>query len=62
LTKETSFKKLKDLKCLIYDIRGYTLPNYWYLFKYKRPKGFNAEGIRIKKVCKKVEHDKDLAA
>jgi len=28
LTKETSFKKLKNLKCLACDIRGYTLPNY----------------------------------
>jgi len=43
-------------------MRGHTLSDYWYLFKYKRPKGFNAEGIRIKKVRKKVEHNKDLAA
>jgi hypothetical protein len=42
LTKEMFFKKLKNLKCLIYDIRGYTLPNYWYLFKHKRPEGFKA--------------------
>ena len=62
MTKEISSKKLKNLKCLVYDIRGYTLPNCWYLFKCKRPKGFNAEGIRIKKVRKKVEHNKDLAA
>jgi len=57
-----SSKKLKNLKCLVCDIRGYTLSNCWYLFKCKRPKGFNAEGICIKKVYKKVEHDKDLAA
>jgi len=57
-----SSKKLKILKCLAYNIRGYTLPNYWYLFKCKRPKGFNTEGTHIKKVRKKVEHDKDLAA
>jgi len=56
------FKKLKNLKCLVYNIRGHILLNYWYLFKYKRPKGFNAKGIRIKKVRKKVKHDKDLAA
>jgi len=43
-------------------MRGYTLPNCWYLFECKRPKGFNAEGICIKKVRKKVEYDKDLAA
>ena len=28
LTKETSSKKLKNLKCLVYNIREYTLPNY----------------------------------
>ena len=28
LTKETSFKKLKNLKCLVCNIRGYTLSNY----------------------------------
>ena len=28
LTKETSSKKLKNLKYLAYNIRGYTLPNY----------------------------------
>ena len=43
-------------------MREYTLSNYWYLFKCKRPKGFNAEGIYIKKVRKKVEYNKDLAA
>ena len=43
-------------------MRGYTLPDCWYLFKCKRPKGFNAEGTHMKKVRKKVEHDKDLAA
>ena len=62
LTKEMSSKKLKNLKYLACDIRGYTLPNYQYLFKCKRPKGFNTKGICIKKVRKKVEHNKDLAA
>jgi hypothetical protein len=57
-----SFKKLKNLKCLICDIRGHTLPNYWYLFKYKRPEGFKAVHIQIKRVLIKVEHNKDLAA
>ena len=57
-----SSKKLKNLKCLVCDIRGHTLPNCWYLFKGKRPKGFKAVGIYIKKVLIKVEHDKDLAA
>ena len=57
-----SSKKLKNLKCLVYNIRGYTLPNYWYLFKCKRPKEFNAEGVYIKKVRKKVKYNKDLAA
>jgi len=61
-TKEIFFKKLKNLKYLAYNIRGYTLLNCWYLFKCKRPKGFNAKGIYIKKVHKKVEHDRDLAA
>ena len=29
IKEETSFsKRLKNLKCLVYDIRGYTLPNY----------------------------------
>jgi len=28
LTKETSSKRSKNLKCLAYNIRGYTLPNY----------------------------------
>ena len=27
LTKEISFKRLKNLKCLACDIRGYTLPD-----------------------------------
>jgi len=27
LTKETSSKRLKNLKCLVYNIRGHTLPN-----------------------------------
>ena len=45
LTKETSSKKSKNLKCLIYNIRGYTLLNCQYLFKCKRPKGFKAIGI-----------------
>ena len=57
-----SFKKLKNLKCLACNIRGYTLPNCWYLFKGKRPKGFKAIGICIKKVLIKVEYNKDLAA
>ena len=51
LTKETFFKKLKNLKYLVCDIRGHTLPNCWYLFKCKRPKGFKAKGIYIKRVC-----------
>jgi len=57
-----SFKRLKNLKCLAYNIRGHTLPNYWYLFKSKRPKGFKAVGTHIKRVLIKVEQDKDLAA
>jgi hypothetical protein len=28
LTKKTSSKKLKNLKCLVYNMRGYTLPDY----------------------------------
>ena len=63
IKEETSFsKRLKNFKYLVCNIRGYTLPNCWYLFKCKRPKGFTAKGTRIKKVRKKVEHDKDLAA
>jgi len=62
LTKETSSKRLKNLKCLVCNIRGHTLPDYWYLFKSKRPKGFKAVGIYIKRVLIKVEQDKDLAA
>ena len=61
LTKETSSKKSKNLKCLACDIRGYTLPNCQYLFKCKRPKGFKAIGIRIRKVLIKAEYNKDLA-
>jgi len=61
LTKETSFKRSKNLKCLACDIRGHTLFNCWYLFKSKRPKGFKAVGIYIKRVLIKVEQDKDLA-
>ena len=40
LTKKTSSKKSKNLKCLACDIRGHTFFNCWYLFKGKRPKGF----------------------
>ena len=58
----SSSKRLKNLKYLACDIRGHTLPNYCYLFKCKRPKGFNNKGIYIKEVCKKVEYNKDLAA
>jgi len=57
-----SSKRLKNLKCLACDIRGYTLPNCWYLFESKRPKGFKAVGICIKRVLIKVEQDRDLAA
>jgi len=42
--------------------KGYTFLDYWYLFKGKRPKGFKAVGIYIKKVLIKVEYNKDLAA
>ena len=62
MTEKTSFKKLKNLKCLVCNIRGHTLLDCWYLFKYKRPEGFKAVGTQIKKVLIKVEHDKDLAA
>jgi len=62
LTKEMSSKRLKNLKYLACDIRGYTLPNYKYLFKSKRPKEFKAVGIYIKRVLIKVEQDKNLAA
>jgi len=57
-----SSKRSKNLKCLVCDIRGHTLPNCWYLFKSKRPEGFKAVGIYIKRVLIKVEQDKDLAA
>ena len=62
LTKEMSSKRLKNLKYLACDIRGYTLPNYKYLFKSKRPKEFKAVGIYIKRVLIKVEQGKNLAA
>jgi len=62
LTEKTSSKKLKNSKCLAYNIRGHTLPDCWYLFKGKRLKGFKAIGTHIKRVLTKVEHDKDLAA
>jgi len=56
IKEEMSFsKRSKNLKYLACDIRGYTLPNCWYLFKCKRPKGFKAVGIYIKKVLIKVE-------
>ena len=58
----SSSKRLKNLKYLACDIKGYTLPNYWYLFKCKRLKGFKAVSIYIKRVLIKVEQDKDLAA
>ena len=56
------FKKLKNLTCLACNKRGHALPNYWYMFKGKRPKGFKAVGISIRKVYKRVEQDKNLAA
>jgi hypothetical protein len=62
LTKKTSFKKSKNLKCLIYNIKGYTLSNYWYLFKYKRLEGFKAIYTQIKRVFIKVKYNKDLTA
>jgi len=48
-------KKSKNPKCLTCNIRGHTLPNYWYLFKGKRPKGFKAIGIYIKRMLTKME-------
>jgi hypothetical protein len=60
LTKDIFFKKLKNLKCLVYNIRGHTLPDCWYLFKYKRPEEFKAIYIRIKRVLIKVKYNKDL--
>jgi hypothetical protein len=62
LTEEMSFKKLKNLKCLVYNIRGHTLPDCWYLFKCKRPEGFKAVYIQMKRVLIKIKHDKDLTA
>ena len=53
---------MKNPKYLVCNIRGHTLPDYWYLFKGKRPKGFKAVGTRIKRVLIKVEYNKDLAA
>jgi len=44
------------------DIRGHIFPDYWYLFKCKRPKGFKAIGTHIKRVLTKIEHDKNLVA
>ena len=44
----SSSKRLKNLKCPACDIRGHTLPNYQYLFKYKRPKGFKAIPIIVR--------------
>jgi hypothetical protein len=43
-------------------MRGHTLPNCWYLFKGKRPKGFKAGSVCMKKVRKRVKDDEDLAA
>ena len=60
MIKETFFKKSKGLKCLACDMRGYILPDCWYLFKNKRPKSFKAISIYIKKVLAKVEYDKNL--
>ena len=61
-TEEIFSKKSKSSKCPACNIKGYTFPNYWYLFKGKRPKGFKAINTCIKKVLTKVEYDKDLAA
>ncbi len=60
--KTFSFKRSKNFKCLACDIKGHTLFNYWYLFKCKKPKGFKAVGIYIKRVLIKVEYNKDLVA
>jgi hypothetical protein len=55
-------KRPKVPICLACDMRGHTLPDCWYLFNHKRPKGFKVAKKRMEKVNKRLETDKDLCA
>jgi hypothetical protein len=48
-------------KYLAYRIQGHSIWDYWCLFKDKRPIGVTIRDIRINRVLKKVEKNKDLA-
>jgi hypothetical protein len=62
IKEKTSSSKRSKNQCPVCEIRGHTLPDCWYLFEGKRPKGFKAGSVRMKKVHKRVEDNKDLAA
>ena len=59
MDKETSCKKPIP-KCLACGIRGHSIWDYWCLFKDKRPIGVIIRDIRINRVLKKVEKNKEL--
>lgn len=61
-TEETSPKKPRGPKCPACDLRSHKLPDCWYLFESKRPKGFKLNQKRLETVHKRMEEDKKLAA
>jgi hypothetical protein len=55
-----SYKKLLPIY-LVCEKQRYSLQDYWYLFKDKRPEGVIIKNAHIKRVLKKVKKNKDLA-
>ena len=58
---EETFYKKPIPKCLACGIQGYSIWDYWYLFKDKRPIEVIIRDIYINRALKKVEKNKDLA-
>jgi hypothetical protein len=59
VNKKMSYKKLIPVY-LVCKKQRHSLQDYWYLFEDKRPKGVIIKDIRIKRVLKKVEKNKDF--
>src|SRR5438270_13371131 len=53
-------KKLA-VECPACDVKGHDLPDCWTIFEEKRPEGARKPSeYRLKKVCERLEKDKDL--
>jgi len=48
-------------ECLVCEIQGHSIWDYWCLFEDKRPAGVIIKNACIKRALKKVKKNKDLA-